>query len=70
MPFFCASDPRAALDLVAMSALLVLAKGLPEDPEMDYMTSLPSDPEDVITVPGDYLLPTSSKNLLYRPSNV
>ena len=70
LAFCCASDPRAPLDLVAMSALLVLAEGLPEDPETDYITSLPCDPADVLTVPGAYLLPTSSSNSQYGPPNV
>lgn len=70
LAFCCASDPRAPLDLVAMSALLVLAEGLPEDPDTDYMTSLPCDPVDVLTVPGAYLLPTSSRNSQYGPPNV
>ena len=68
LAFCCASDPRAPLDLVAMSALLVLAEGVPKDPETDYMTSLPCDPADVLTAPGAYLLPTSSRNSPYGPS--
>ena len=70
LAFCCASDPRAPLDLVAMSALLVLAEGLSEDPETDYMTSLPCDPADALTVPGAYFLPTSSRNSQYGPPNV
>ena len=70
LAFCCASDQRAPLDLVAMSALLVLAEGLPEDPETDYMTSLPCDPADVLTVPGAHLLPTSSRNSQYGPPNI
>ena len=70
LAFCCASDPRAPLDLVAMSALLVLAEGVPKDPETDYMTSLPCDPANVTTVPGAYLLPTSSRNSPYGPPNV
>ena len=70
LAFGCASDPRAPLDLVPMSALLVLAEGVPKDPETDYMTSLPCDPADVLTAPGAYLLPTSSRNSPYGPPNV
>ena len=70
LAFCCASDPRAPLDLVAMSALLVLAEGVPKDPETDYMMSLPCDPADVLTAPGAYLLPTSSRNSPYGPPNV
>ena len=70
LAFCCVSNPQAPLDLVPMGALLVLAEGLPEDPETDYMTSLPCDPADVLTVPAAYLLPTSSRTSRYGPPNV
>ena len=70
LAFCCASDPWAPLDLVAIGALLVLAEGLPEDPETDYMTSLPRNPADVLTVPAAYLLPTSSRTSRYGPPNI